>query len=240
MDSLNNMNQQVALLARLRANARVLDAGCGVGGLSLWLVDKYGADVDSITVCAEQVESARQFAEQDNLNERTAFHQMDYTCTDFPDDAFDAVVAIESVCYAKDKDAFLREASRVLKPGGRLVVADEFRTEGISVTRSDERLIQSWLSGWAVPDLATRKMFCQAATDAGFAEVELQDITAFVQPSVNRLCLLSLLCYPGEWGLWKMQKRTDLQHGNIRAAINLWFALRKKLCFYGLFSATKA
>lgn len=105
IDSLNNMNRQVALLARLRASARVLDAGCGVGGLSLWLADKYGAEVDGITVCAEQVESARQFAEQDNLNERTAFHQMDYTCTDFQDDAFDAVVAIESVCYAKDKGA---------------------------------------------------------------------------------------------------------------------------------------
>lgn len=59
----------------------------------------------SVSAC-----TGRQFPIQDDVQERTNFHLMDFICTDFPDQTFDAVVAIESVCYAKDKNDFLREA----------------------------------------------------------------------------------------------------------------------------------
>ncbi|MGP3221185.1 hypothetical protein ACTVPT_26445 [Serratia bockelmannii] len=98
--------------------------------------------------------------------------------------------------------------------------------------------MQSWSSGWAVPELATNKMFCRQAA-AGFSGISLQDITVNTLPSHRRLFMLGCLGYPFEWSLWKLGLHSDTQHGNIRAALDQWHLIKRKLCFYGLFTATK-
>src|SRR5262245_29829055 len=55
------------------------------------------------------------------------FEQADYTATPFADATFDVVWSLESLCHAPGKDAFYREAARLLRPGGRLVVAEYVR-----------------------------------------------------------------------------------------------------------------
>lgn len=61
-ESLINMNRHVARKAGLSANTHILDAGCGVGGLSTWLAKEYDTTVSGITICQSQLVQARQFA----------------------------------------------------------------------------------------------------------------------------------------------------------------------------------
>ncbi|RLF27427.1 MAG: hypothetical protein DRN05_05655 [Thermoplasmata archaeon] len=125
-----NMNRFVGKLLGLdnRKSMNILDAGCGVGGTSIYLADKYpNIRFTGITVTPGEVELAKRFAEErglDNVN----FMLKSYLNTGFPDNHFDGVFALESSSYAENKKDFVHEMYRILKPGGHLVVVDGFFT----------------------------------------------------------------------------------------------------------------
>ncbi|MGH8573167.1 MAG: SAM-dependent methyltransferase, partial [Gammaproteobacteria bacterium] len=83
-DALKNMNRVLAQRAAIRPGERVLDAGCGVGGSSLWLAQERDVEVVGITPVASQVAIARRYATARALAGRVRFEQADYAATSFP------------------------------------------------------------------------------------------------------------------------------------------------------------
>jgi len=122
--ALLNMNDFVGRLLQIKdGEAVILDAGCGVGGTSIYLGNKYPkAKFIGITISKKQVELARKFAKERNFNKNTEFYLMDYMKTSFPSNYFDGVFALESISYAPNKKEFVKEMHRILKPGGRIVI----------------------------------------------------------------------------------------------------------------------
>ena len=235
-ESLINMNRQLAKRARVAPEDRILDAGCGVGGSSFWLVKTYGASVIGITLVATQVELARQFARERGLQDQVFFEQQDFLCTNFPDDHFDVVWAQESVCHARDKRAFLAEAYRVLKPGGRMVMADAFRFQRTNPPK-DEHLLQSGLSDWAIPDLPTSDEIIAWTRASGFTDVVLENIDPYTLPSRRRLYRLALVGYPVYFLRHALRRIPTSKLRIMRGAIAQWHA--RRLCFEGILSAKK-
>ena len=123
-----NLNRKLADLAAIDFGKKVLDAGCGVGGSSIWLAKERGAQVVGITLVESQVKDARQTIEKEGLTDKVQFQVADYCHTPFEDASFDVVWAVESQCHADNKLDFYKEAYRLLKPGGHLVVADYARS----------------------------------------------------------------------------------------------------------------
>lgn len=237
-DTLLNMNRVLADRAAIQPGARVLDAGCGVGGSSMWLAQARGAVVVGITPVASQVARARRFAEARKLRDRVSFEQADYTNAPFPDASFDVVWALESLCHAPDKAAFYREAARLLRPGGRLVVAEYFRAAR-PLNASGERLLHQWLDGWAIPDLDTRAEHVAHAAAAGLADTRIDDITAHTRPSLHRLAQLTRWAYPLAVIGRAVGIRSAIQHGNVIGSLRQYQALDRDLWFYGILAATK-
>jgi cyclopropane fatty-acyl-phospholipid synthase-like methyltransferase len=237
-DGLVNMNCVLADCAGIRPGERVLDAGCGVGGSSLWLARQCGARVVGITPVASQVQRARRFAQRRGLAGQVSFEQADYADTHFPASIFDVVWALESVCHAPSKLDFYREVVRVLRPGGRLVMAEYIR-RARPLKDAGERLLHEWLDGWAIPDLDTREEHLGHVANAGLAGVRLDDVTPHVDPSLRRLYLMSSrLMWLARLGR-ALRLRTVVQHGNVVGSVRQYQALQEGCWFYGILSAEK-
>ena len=235
--ALQKMNEKVAEAARVKAGNYVLDAGCGVGGSSLFLASM-GCRVEGITLSAKQVETCRDNAARHNMNEKVHFSQQNSLATSFPDNTFDVVWAIESVCYAWDKQDFTKEAFRILKPGGRLVVAD-FYSMPIAEGSKEEILMQKWTDSWAIKSYAKTREFNTALVNSGFTSVKGDDITENVKPSIRRLYLSF---WPGlvvttisQW----LGFRNRIQTKNTWSTYYQYKAHRKDLWRYYIFSAEK-
>lgn len=236
--SVLNMNRVLAERAGVTAGTKVLDAGCGVGSTSRWLARTYGATVTGITPVAGQVERSRQLTARAGIGDLVCTEQGDYLATGFDDGSFDVVIAQESICHSADKPGFLREAHRVLRPGGRLVIAEYFLFPR-PYSAGEQALLEAWWTGWAIPDLAVGDEFVGWARDTGFDEVDMDDVTTNVRKSLRRLYRITLTFYPGELLLRAVRLRSKVQHGNVIASRDQWKALKRGLWYYGIFSATK-
>lgn len=236
--ALINNNAVMAARIGIRPGQTVLDAGCGVGGTAVWLARRHGVNVVGVTVSAAQAARASRYARDQRVDDRASFVVQDFTELGFPDEQFDAVYAMESVCHAPDKRRFLSEAWRVLKPGGLLILHDGFRARPPS-TSDEDALVQSWLHSWAVPYIAGAEDFVGWAQEAGFEDVVLEDHTAHVRRSIRRLYLMTVVLAPFAAALHTMGLRSDVQHGNVVGARDCWRALDRGLWFYGVFVARK-
>ena len=141
--ALKKTNDVLIKRAHIKPGERVLDAGCGVGGSSIHLARFPGCEVMGVSLCENQVRSARRNAKKKGVSDRVSFHCLNYMETGFEDSSFDVVWAIESSCYADDREAYFREMNRLLKPGGRLIIADFFRRPG-DFSSKEEALMHRW------------------------------------------------------------------------------------------------
>lgn len=236
--ALLNANRILASFAAVGPGDRVLDAGCGIGGSTCWLAEHRSAEAIGITPVMRQVRKARELAAGRGLSKRTQFICADYLNTPFAEASFDVVWALESLCHAADKAAFYREASRLLRPGGRLVVAEYMRLKR-PCAAAEEALLREWFSGWSMPDLATRHEHEQAASAAGLNSISVVDMTPAVAKSLRRLHLLARATGGADRLLHALRIRSREQHRNVVASRVQYEAQRRGLWFYGVLCAQR-
>jgi cyclopropane fatty-acyl-phospholipid synthase-like methyltransferase len=236
--SLLRMNEVMAEVAKVRSSDVVLDAGCGIGGSSIFLAKKIGCNVRGISLSEKQVNKARELTKQRGVESKVGFEVMNYCATNFPKESFDIVWGCESICYADDKEQFIKEALRLLRPGGRLVVADGFVTD---FKNNDHPSIRNWLDGWQVNYLESPERFQQFMGLAGFQNISFTDISKFTVHSSKRLYKFYFLA--NLYLLWKTvtfsNRATEKQKKNIAACKHQYDGMKKGLWQYGLIVGTK-
>jgi arsenite methyltransferase len=159
-------------VAELHAGETVLDLGSG-GGIDVLLSARqvgptgkaYGLDMTD-----EMLELARQNQEQSGI-ENVEFLKGTIEEIPLPDDSVDVVISNCVINLSADKPQVLREAARVLRPGGRFAVTDVIADEDMDeATRAD---MQQWTG--CVAGALTRSQFESSLISAGLAGVEIRE-----------------------------------------------------------------
>lgn len=236
--ALHRLNERLAEMAQPQEGLSAVDAGCGVGGTALFLGETQKAKVLGISLGPKEIEQARKYAQQAGFSEQQLSFQVgNYLNLPAADNSFDQVWAIESLFHCADKKAFLTEARRVLRPGGKLVLADYY-TARKKRSQKMNRWMQEWKEGYEVPQLYSWKQFTALAEAQGFALVVQEDASEAVKPSAKRLSRW------GQWGLFYLKlfgwlhrhlfPQYPLDKAQVRSTVSQYKALKARCWAYHL------
>jgi SAM-dependent methyltransferase len=180
MDTVNRL-----LIERLRGyvpaeGARVLDLGCGVGGTMVRLAREVDGLVSGVTISRVQAEIAAKRFAREGLADRC-----DVICADFAElpvtPHYDAMVAVEAVVHSPSLENLLPSLVDRLRPGGRLILCDDWMTDKDRGLAARERCLDQFRAGWRIGSLHTVAELVAMSERAGVRLVEDLDLTPYLR-----------------------------------------------------------
>lgn len=158
----------------LSAENHVLDVGCGIGGTSRFVANRFGCRVTGIDLTHEFVSTGQTLCDWVGLTGRVKLTQGDATAMPFSDESFDAAFMLHVGMNIANKAGLFAEVYRLIKPGAVFGVYDVMQT-------SDEVLNYPvpWSSTPDTSALATREQYIEALGLAGFDLIKMRDRREF-------------------------------------------------------------
>ncbi len=189
------MSEAVCEAAATRSGQAILDIGSGFGGTLRGLNERHDdVSLSGLNIDARQIERAQRLvtARPGNTLE---FVEGDACAMPFEAERFDVAIALECAFHFSDRRRFLAEAARVLRPGGRLVVAD-FTPSSLAtpVLGAHQYLFSRYIQHVLGPADAsfTKRRYVEAAGPAGLKLREEIDITKNTLPTYAVLRALTV------------------------------------------------
>ena len=156
----------------LTPQTRVFDAGCGIGGAARFVAATYGCNVVGMDLSEEFIEAAGPLNELLGLSGQVSCQVGDVTNTGLDGDSFDVVWSQNVLMNIEDKSAALREAHRLLKPGGTFIL------QSVMERNPGERVYPvPWAPSADIEFLSTSADFHAMAKDAGFTVTTWEEAT---------------------------------------------------------------
>ncbi len=245
-ERLNRRQAQIELIEEFLAWGKVeqvenfVDVGCGIGGSTLYLAEKFNAKGVGITLSPVQANRAIARAAAQDLQDQVEFKVADALNMPFRDGEFDLVWTLESGEHMPNKRQFLQECTRVLKPGGKLLMATWCHRPTDSVagtlTPAEQKHLEDLYRVYCLPYVISLPDYQAIATECGLENIETADWSTAVAPFWDQV-IDSALTPEAVVGILKAGWQT-LQGALALDLMKSGF--RRGLIRYGLLQATKA
>ena len=222
-----------------KAPENIIDVGCGIGGSTLHLAQKFGSQATGITLSPVQASRAKERATEAGLDNHVRFEVANALEMPFADNTFDLVWSLESGEHMPDKTKFLAECYRVLKPGGKIILATwchrETKSLAGDLTVNEIAHLKEIYRVYCLPYVISLGDYRQIALECGFNNLKSDDWSISVAPFWD-VVIDSAITPKAITGLVKAGWQT------IQGALSLNLMSRgyaKGLIRFGLVSATK-
>ncbi len=150
----------------------VLDIGCGLGGPSRMLADRFNCNVSGIDMSREFIRTAQKLTELFQFSGKTEFIHGDALDLPYEDSSFDVVWTQHVQMNIEDKVKFYSEIERVLNDSGELIYYDIFKRDNEDVTYP-----VPWANNASVSFLGTIANMDVILKDLGFIKIKVTDHT---------------------------------------------------------------
>jgi sterol 24-C-methyltransferase len=195
--ALRAMEDQLLVSLRLDPGASVLDAGCGVGHVAIYLAQK-GLRVQCIDIVDHHIDKAQRNIKAQGLQDVVSVRKMDYHHLEgFIDESFDGVYTMETLVHATEPAVALHEFFRVLKPGGSISLNEyEYKNPDTVPTevRDTRQLINKYASMPAAESFREGSIQ-ELLEESGFLDVVVEDFSANIMPMLRLFYILSYIPY---------------------------------------------
>ena len=180
---LNEMNNQVLKRLKLtNKKSTLIDLGCGMGATMRYALKKQ-QNLSSFGVTLSDFQ-AKKGNELLNDYDGTILKE-NYNNTSFKSNTFDAALAIESLCHSGHNEKSIKEAFRIIKPYGKLVIADAFlKREPSKLGMGSNYAYKKLCNHWSLEKLETIDNMVTKIKEQGFSKVEVEDASFRVAASV--------------------------------------------------------
>ncbi|MGB3191720.1 MAG: methyltransferase domain-containing protein [Limnoraphis sp.] len=176
-------------LAEKSKFSQILDIGCGIGGSTLYLAEKFQAQATGITLSPVQANRAIERAQAAQLSQNVNFQVANALEMPFEDDSFDLVWSLESGEHMPNKIQFLQECYRVLKPGGLFLMATWCHRPvwptAPELTDDERKHLAEIYRVYALPYVISLPEYEAIAIKTGFDSIQTADWSKAVAPFWN-------------------------------------------------------
>lgn len=155
--------KELIKLSNFTPEMHILDVGCGVGGSTRRLSHEVGCYVTGIDLSDEYIDAAERLTQLLNVHERVKFHAASALALPFHDNTFDGAWSIQMNMNVEDKQGWLEEVYRTLKPGGCAVLYEVCGSKNTPIY-----FPVPWAQDSSMSFLVTPESYRELITSVGF------------------------------------------------------------------------
>ncbi|MFC1504269.1 methyltransferase domain-containing protein [Spirochaetota bacterium] len=160
----------------VNADSKLLDVACGMGAQNIYMHKTFGTSIDALDILWDHVNISRERVKREVLDKHIKVHYGTATKLPFDKNVFTHIMSIEGAQHFRTRDTFFKEAFRVLRSRGVMLLAD-FSMKRPANNLWEKLVFKAAQRFWAVPNANAygTEIYKQKLQEAGFTNISFTE-----------------------------------------------------------------